>query len=83
MTEIYSSGSYGLFTPGEISKRVGTLKNGHMKIVDSSNEFRVYANHLFISEDHQNFGRCVGEIDSAGIVSDMGGRPIFKLVREC
>jgi hypothetical protein len=82
VADIYSSGSYGLFTPEGIGKRVGTLKNGHVRTVDTGEEFRVYANHLFVSEGSQNLGRCVGEIDSVGLVSDMDGRPMFKLVPE-
>ncbi len=82
VAEIYSSGSYGLFTPGGISKRVGTLMNGCLKITGSSEEFQVYANHLFIRQDNQNLGPCVGEIDSGGLVIDMSGRPMFKLVPE-
>ena len=79
---MYSSGSYGLFTPGGIGKRIGTLKNGQVQRTDSEERLRVYANHLFVCVDQESLGRCVGEIDAKGTAIGLDGQPLFQLVSE-
>ncbi|MBB4864905.1 hypothetical protein HNP46_003781 [Pseudomonas nitritireducens] len=77
---IYSKGSYEVYTPGGVGKRIGVLHNGRVELADSAERFRVYANHLFIELDGQDLGQCVGEIDAHGRAQWLDGRALFRLV---
>lgn len=83
MAPIYSKGTYELFTPGGVGKRIGVLRNGRVELQSSPDRFRVYANHLFIELNGQDLGECIGEIDAEGRARWLDGRALFHLVPTC
>lgn len=80
MVPLYSKGSYEVFTPGGVGRRIGVLRNGRVELQNSPDHFRVYANHLFIELNGQDLGECVGEIDALGSARWLDGRALFRLV---
>jgi hypothetical protein len=77
---IFSKGTYELFTPGGVGKRIGVLRDGRIVLQSGNDHLRVYANHLFIELDGQHLGECVGEIDTSGRAQRLDGRALFRLV---
>ncbi|MBD9500887.1 hypothetical protein M2D07_014375 [Pseudomonas sp. BGr12] len=80
MPPIFSKGTYELFTPGGVGKRIGVLRNGRVELLSSPDRFRVYANHLFIELDGQDLGECIGEIDASGQAQWLDGRALFHVI---
>lgn len=80
MAPLYSKGTYELFTPGGVGRRIGVLHNGRVELLSSPDRFRVYANHLFIELNGQDLGECIGEIDARGHAQWLDGRALFRLV---